>query len=103
MGTFCHRPETNMRVIFLSDNDVGLTQHHVRGVDVWIKTLDVLGSLRYQWNESAGEWRSEPKRARCWWAEAYTPDLGWALGDAQEHGERCALVCCRSRPPLRHS
>ena len=22
-----------------------------------------------------------------WWAEAYTPDVGWALGDGQEHGE----------------
>jgi glycogen phosphorylase len=21
-----------------------------------------------------------------WWAEAYVPDLGWALGDGQEHG-----------------
>jgi starch phosphorylase len=22
-----------------------------------------------------------------WWAEAYTPEVGWALGDVQEHGE----------------
>ena len=22
-----------------------------------------------------------------WWAEAYAPDLGWALGDGQEHGD----------------
>ena len=22
-----------------------------------------------------------------WWAEAYAPDVGWALGDGQEHGE----------------
>jgi starch phosphorylase len=22
-----------------------------------------------------------------WWAEAYTPDVGWALGDGEEHGE----------------
>jgi len=22
-----------------------------------------------------------------WWAEAYTPDVGWALGDGQEHGD----------------
>ena len=21
-----------------------------------------------------------------WWAEAYAPDLGWALGDGKEHG-----------------
>jgi starch phosphorylase len=22
-----------------------------------------------------------------WWAEAYSPELGWAIGDGQEHGE----------------
>ncbi len=22
-----------------------------------------------------------------WWAEAYTPEVGWALGDGQEHGD----------------
>jgi starch phosphorylase len=22
-----------------------------------------------------------------WWAEAYTPDVGWALGDGKEHGD----------------
>src|SRR5437868_5590136 len=22
-----------------------------------------------------------------WWAEAYTPGVGWALGDGQEHGD----------------
>src|SRR5208283_6189161 len=22
-----------------------------------------------------------------WWAEAYSPEVGWALGDGNEHGE----------------
>ena len=22
-----------------------------------------------------------------WWAEAYTPEVGWALGDGREHGD----------------
>jgi glucan phosphorylase len=26
-----------------------------------------------------------------WWAEAYTPEVGWALGDGQEHGDDPAL------------
>jgi starch phosphorylase len=25
-----------------------------------------------------------------WWAEAYTPEVGWALGDGQEHGDDAA-------------
>jgi len=26
-----------------------------------------------------------------WWAEAYAPDVGWALGDGQEHGDDPAV------------
>jgi starch phosphorylase len=26
-----------------------------------------------------------------WWAEAYTPEVGWALGDGREHGDDPAL------------
>ncbi|HAR97267.1 MAG TPA: hypothetical protein DCR97_15095 [Deltaproteobacteria bacterium] len=22
-----------------------------------------------------------------WWAEAYSPEVGWAIGDGQEHGD----------------
>lgn len=25
-----------------------------------------------------------------WWAEAYSPEVGWALGDRQEHGDDAA-------------
>ena len=34
-----------------------------------------------------------------WWAEAYTPEVGWALGDGQEHGDD-RLGRGRSRSPL---
>jgi len=23
----------------------------------------------------------------AWWAEAYTPEVGWAIGDGKEHGD----------------
>ena len=26
----------------------------------------------------------------CWWAEAYSPAVGWAIGDGLEHGEDLA-------------
>lgn len=26
-----------------------------------------------------------------WWAEAYTPEVGWVLGDGQNHGDDPAL------------
>ena len=30
---------------------------------------------------------SGPSVLDGWWAEAYTPEIGWALGDGQEHGD----------------
>jgi glycogen phosphorylase len=32
-----------------------------------------------------------------WWAEAYMPDLGWALGDGQEHGDDPAWDAAKPR------
>ncbi len=85
---FCQRPETNMRVIFLSDYDVGLTQHLVRGVDVWLNTpkrpWEACGTSGMKVLVNGGLNLSE---LDGWWAEAYTPDVGWALGDGHEHGD----------------
>ena len=36
-----------------------------------------------------------------WWAEAYAPEVGWALGDGQEHGDDPGLGRRRSRGALR--
>jgi starch phosphorylase len=32
-----------------------------------------------------------------WWAEAYTPEVGWALGDGQEHGDDEAWDAAEAR------
>jgi len=60
----------------------------VQGVDVWINTpqrpweasgtsgMKVLVNGVLNLSELDG-----------WWAEAYTPEVGWALGDGQEHGD----------------
>jgi glycogen phosphorylase len=46
-----------------------------------------LGSLRHQRHEGAGEWRINLSELDGWWAEAYTPEVGWALGDGHEHDD----------------
>jgi glycogen phosphorylase len=85
---FIQWPETHPHVIFLSDYDMHLTEHLVQGVDVWINTprrpWEASGTSGMKVLVNGGINLSE---LDGWWAEAYTPEVGWALGDGQEHGD----------------
>jgi starch phosphorylase len=85
---FIRRPETRPHVIFLSDYDMFLTEHLVQGVDVWINTprrpWEACGTSGMKVLVNGGINLSE---LDGWWAEAYKPEVGWALGDDQEHGD----------------
>jgi starch phosphorylase len=85
---FIRRPEVRPHVIFLSDYDMLLTEHLVQGVDVWINTprrpWEACGTSGMKVLVNGGINLSE---LDGWWAEAYTPEVGWALGDGQEHGD----------------
>jgi starch phosphorylase len=85
---FIRRPEVRPHVIFLSDYDMLLTEHLVQGVDVWLNTprrpWEASGTSGMKVLVNGGLNLSE---LDGWWAEAYTPEVGWALGDGQEHGD----------------
>jgi glycogen phosphorylase len=75
------------QVIFLSDYDMLLAEHMVQGADVWVNTprrpWEACGTSGMKVLVNGGINLSE---LDGWWAEAYTPEVGWALGDAQDHG-----------------
>jgi starch phosphorylase len=85
---FIRRPEARPHVIFLSDYDMLLTERLVQGVDVWINTprrpWEACGTSGMKVLVNGGINLSE---LDGWWAEAYTPEVGWALGDRKEHGD----------------
>jgi starch phosphorylase len=85
---FIRRPEARKRVVFLSDHDMLLTERLVRGVDVWLNTprrpWEASGTSGMKVLANGGINLSE---LDGWWAEAYTPEVGWALGDGREHGD----------------
>ena len=85
---FIRRPEVRPHAIFLSDYDMLLTEHLVQGVDVWINTprrpWEASGTSGMKVLVNGGINLSE---LDGWWAEAYTPEVGWALGDGREHGD----------------
>jgi glycogen phosphorylase len=85
---FIRRPEVRPHVIFLADYDMHLTEQMVQGVDVWLNTprrpWEACGTSGMKVLVNGGLNLSE---LDGWWAEAYRPEVGWALGDGQEHGD----------------
>ena len=85
---FIDRPEARGRVVFLSDYDMLLTGPLVQGVDVWLNTprrpWEACGTSGMKVLVNGGLNLSE---LDGWWAEAYAPGVGWALGDGEEHGD----------------
>jgi starch phosphorylase len=88
---FIRQPEIRPHAIFLSDYDMLVTEHLVQGVDVWINTprrpWEASGTSGMKVRVNGGLNLSE---LDGWWVEAYTPEVGWALGDGQEHGDDLA-------------
>ena len=85
---FVRRADVRPHAVFLSDYDMLLTERLVGGVDVWINTprrpWEACGTSGMKVLVNGGLNLSE---LDGWWAEAFAPELGWALGDGKEHGE----------------
>jgi starch phosphorylase len=85
---FIQRNNLYNHVVFLSDYDMLLAEQLVQGADVWVNTprrpWEASGTSGMKALVNGGINLSE---LDGWWAEAYTPEVGWALGDGQEHGE----------------
>jgi len=85
---FIRQTEARSHAIFLSDYDMLLTEHLVQGVDVWLNTprrpWEACGTSGMKVLVNGGINLSE---LDGWWEEAYAPEVGWALGNGQEHGD----------------
>jgi glycogen phosphorylase len=85
---FVRQEHIRPHAIFLSDYDLLLTERLVQGVDVWINTprrpWEACGTSGMKVLVNGGLNLSE---LDGWWAEAYTNEVGWALGDGRTHGD----------------
>ena len=75
-------------VIFLGDYDMHIAENLVQAIDVWIN------SPRRPWEASGTSGMKvlvnggiNLSELDGWWAEAYSPEVGWALGNGEEHGD----------------
>lgn len=83
---FIRQPEVQPHIIFIPDYDMALAAQLVQGVDVWINTprplWEACGTSGMKVLVNGGLNLSE---RGGWWAEAFRPEIGWAIGDGQEH------------------
>ena len=81
LAEFAAQPALRNRVVFLEDYEMALAQELVAGIDVWLNTprrpLEASGTSGMKVLVNGGLNLSE---LDGWWAEAYRPEVGWALG-----------------------
>ncbi|MGA7122963.1 MAG: alpha-glucan family phosphorylase [Polyangiaceae bacterium] len=79
---FVNRRDVRHCAAFIEDYDILLAEQLVQGVDVWINTprrpWEACGTSGMKVLVNGGLNVSE---VDGWWAEAYRPEVGWALGD----------------------
>jgi len=81
---FVNRPDVRARAVFLEDYDMALAQELVQGVDLWINTprrpWEACGTSGMKVLANGG---LNLSTLDGWWAEAYNPEVGWAIGAAE--------------------
>lgn len=86
---FLHADGVRTRIAFLEDYDMEIARSLVQGVDVWLnnprRPMEASGTSGMKVVPNGG--------LNCsvldgWWAEAYKPGLGWAIGDTQEQTDQ---------------
>jgi len=81
-------PRYRQRVVFLEDYDISLAQELVQGVDVWINTprrpWEACGTSGMKVLVNGG---LNLSTLDGWWEEAFTPDVGWAIGERRHADE----------------
>ena len=83
------RPDLRSQVVFIEDYDMNVARYLVQGADVWLnnprRPLEASGT--------SGMKATANGALNCsvldgWWDEAYTPDVGWAIGSGEEYADQ---------------
>ncbi len=81
-------PRFRRRIVFIEDYDIEVARQLVQGVDVWLNTprrpLEASGTSGMKAVVSGGIHLSV---LDGWWAEAYTPEAGWAIGRGEDYDD----------------
>ena len=75
-------------LVFLEDYDMNVARYMVQGVDVWLNTplrpMEASGTSGMKVAANGG---LNVSILDGWWAEAYHPDVGWAIGAGETYDD----------------
>ncbi|HUP31905.1 MAG TPA: alpha-glucan family phosphorylase [Gaiellaceae bacterium] len=82
-------PRTEGRIVFLENYDISLARLLVRGCDVWLNTptrpLEASGTSGMK---AAVNGTLNLSVLDGWWAEGYSPEVGWAIDGVSDEADR---------------
>ncbi len=89
---FVSDPAIRMRMVFIEDYDINVARYMAQGVDVWLSTprrpLEASGTSGMK---AAANGAINVSTLDGWWAEAYDPSVGWAIGSGETNGNPSEL------------
>ncbi|MBI2195131.1 MAG: alpha-glucan family phosphorylase [Planctomycetes bacterium] len=95
---FARDPDIRRRVVFLEDYDMDLARYMVQGVDVWLNTprrlMEASGTSGMK---AAINGVINISILDGWWHEAYTPEVGWAIGGEELYDDLAYQDAVESR------
>ncbi len=75
-------------LVFLEDYDINVARYMVQGVDVWLNTplrpMEASGTSGMKVAANGG---LNLSILDGWWAEGYSPDVGWAIGSGESYDD----------------
>ena len=78
-------PRFERRIVFLENYNMDVATHLVQGVDVWLNTpLRPQEASGTSGIKAALNGALNPSVLDGWWDEAYSPEIGWAIGNGIE-------------------
>lgn len=83
---FARIPEIRNKIVFLENYDMNISSHMLSGSDVWLNTprrpLEASGTSGMK---AAMNGVINVSILDGWWDEAYTPQIGWAIGSGEDY------------------
>lgn len=85
---FARDEELRGRIVFLEDYEINIARHMVQGCDIWLNTP----RRPYEASGTSGMKAAVNGVLNCstldgWWAEAYKPEIGWAIGKGESYSD----------------
>lgn len=83
---FAADPAVRDKFVFIQNYDINVAQYMVQGVDIWLSTprrpLEASGTSGMK---AAANGAINVCTLDGWWAEAYRPEVGWAVGSGETY------------------